>query len=58
MGTSCALYENLILNDMKKNTNYTAPIIKSVSIESSVICTSFNNIVTLTENLDTDSLDW
>lgn len=43
---------------MKKNTNYTAPIIKSVSIESSVICTSFNNIVTLTDNLDTDSLDW
>ena len=58
MGTSCALYENLILNDMEKNTNYTAPIIKSVSIESSVICTSFNNIVTLTDNLDTDSLDW
>ena len=47
---------------MKKNTNFEAPIIEFISISGdkapSVICTSFNEIVALTDDLDSDSLDW
>mgnify|MGYP007069844213 CR=1 FL=1 len=62
MGSSSSLYENLKLNDMKNITKFTAPEMEYIPLSednvTSVICTSFNEIVLMSDELDTDSLDW
>lgn len=47
---------------MKNITKFTAPKVEYIPLsednETSVICTSFKEIVLISDELDTDSLDW
>ncbi len=47
---------------MKNITKFTAPKVEYIPLSednvTSVICTSFKEIVLISDELDTDSLDW
>ena len=47
---------------MKKIAIFTTPEMEVIQVSdknvTSVICTSFNEVVSMTDNLDSDNLDW